>query len=87
MRWNRWAGVAAIAAILFVAGRATSFSRQGESPEAASSPAVQYKTVAMTNSQTQQQVQAALTSAGNGGWRLVAIYPQFNDNLFIYSKP
>lgn len=86
MRWKRWVGVTVIAAVLFVAGRTTSYSRQSESPEAATS-VIQYKTVAMTNSQTQQQVQAALTSAGNAGWRLVAIYPQFSDNLFIYSKP
>jgi hypothetical protein len=86
MKWNRWIGITVLSAVLFVAGRSTSFSRQNEQPEAASS-IIQYKTVAMNNSQTQQQVQAALTTAGNAGWRLVAVYPQFTDNLFIYSKP
>ena len=87
MKWNRWIGITVLSAVLFVAGRSTSFSRQNEQPEAATS-IIQYKTVAMYNSQTQQQVQAALTSAGNGGWRPgVQVYPQFTDNLFIYSKP
>jgi hypothetical protein len=87
MRWNRWISVSLVAVGLLVAGSATLYSRQNESPEAANSSIIQYKTVALTNSETQQQVQAALTSAGNAGWRLVAVYPQFNDNLFIFSKP
>jgi hypothetical protein len=56
MRWNRWIGAIVLAGVLFVAGRSTAYSRQSESPEAATS-IIQYKTVAMTNSETQQQVQ------------------------------